>query len=237
MACREQRCQPRLGHAGPGLAMAMAMAMAMALAASASARAATVQVTVLAADGKPLADAVVEIEPKAPGTPRRPAPVQTTIQQEKMRFVPALIVVPAGSRVRFTNLDNYEHHVRGRPANAGLQDATPASSGFEMRLAAATEGRAAGSQEVVVTQPGAVELGCHLHSVMRGHIFVAGTPWVAKTDANGNATLGDVPEGAAQVRVWHGDQLLPAAPVATTVVASTVLNLNTQVLPRGKGRR
>ena len=68
----------------------------------------------LAADGKPLADAVVVMEPKAAGSTRKPAPVQATIQQEKMRFVPALIVVPAGSRVRFTNLDSYEHHVRGR---------------------------------------------------------------------------------------------------------------------------
>ena len=211
--------------------------LSLALFALATAHAATLQVTVLAADGKPLADAVVTVEPKAPGAPRKPAPVQTTIQQEKMRFMPALIVVPAGSRVRFTNLDSYEHHVRGRPADAGVLDATPANSGFELRLSAATEGRSGGSQEVVLTQAGPVELSCHVHSVMRGHIFVAGTPWVAKTDASGNATLGDVPEGAAQVRVWHGDQLLPTAPVAVTVAATTALNLPTQVLPRSKSRR
>ena len=210
---------------------------ALALCSLASAQAATLQMTVLAADGKPLADAVVVVEPKSPDTPRKAAPVQATIQQEKMRFVPALIVVPAGSRVRFTNLDSYEHHVRGRPADAGLLDTTAANSGFELRLGAATEGRGGGSQEVVMTQAGAVELGCHVHSVMRGHIFVAGTPWVAKTDASGVATLGDVPEGAAQVRVWHADQLLPAAPVAVNVGANSTLNLPTQVLPRGKSRR
>lgn len=203
----------------------------------AAAHGATLQVTVLAADGKPLADAVVVVEPKTPGTPRKPAPVQATIQQEKMRFVPALIVVPAGSRVRFTNLDSYEHHVRGRPADAGLLDTASASSGFELRLSAATDGRGGGSQEVVMAQAGPVELGCHVHSVMRGHIFVADTPWVAKTDSSGNATLGDVPEGAAQVRVWHGDQLLPTAPVVVNVLTTTTLNLPTQVRPRGKSRR
>lgn len=199
--------------------------------------AATVQVTVLAADGQPLADAVVVLQPQAAGAMRKPAPVQTTIQQEKMRFAPALIVVPAGSRVRFTNLDSYEHHVRGRAAGAGLLDTPSADKGFELRLAAATDGRGGGSQEVVMATAGPVELGCHLHSVMRGHIFVADTPWVAKTDSNGNATLGDVPEGAAQVRVWHGDQLLPAAPVNVNVLASTTLSLPTQVTPRGKRRR
>lgn len=213
------------------------VASAWALCALAAAQAATLQVTVLAADGKPLADAVVVVEPKAPGAPRKAVPVQATIQQERMRFVPALIVVPAGSRVRFTNLDSYEHHVRGRPAGAGLLDTTPAGSGFELRLGAATDGRGGGSQEVVMTQAGPVELGCHVHSVMRGHIYVADTPWAAKTDASGAATLGDVPEGAAQVRVWHGDQLLPTAPVAVNVLATTTLSLPTQVRPRGKSRR
>ena len=107
------------------------------------------------------------------------------------------------------------------PAGAGLLDTASADKGFELRLAAATDGRGGGSQEVVMTQAGPVELGCHVHSVMRGHIYVADTPWVAKTDSNGNATLGDVPEGAAQVRVWHGDQLLPTAPLAVNVLATT----------------
>lgn len=202
-----------------------------------AAHAATVQVTLLSADGKPLVDAVVVVEPLSAGAPRKPAPMQATIQQEKMRFVPALTVVPTGSRVRFSNLDGYEHHVRGRPATAGLLDNGTAGSGFELRLGAATDNRSGGTQEVVMAAPGPMELGCHLHSVMRGHIYVADTPWVAKTDANGTATLGEVPEGAAQVRVWHGDQLLPAAPVAVTVTALTALKLPTQVTPRGNRRR
>jgi plastocyanin len=212
-------------------------ALGWALAGWAAAQAATVQVTVLAANGQPLADAVVVLAPQAAASPvRAPAPVLATVQQQKMRFMPALIVVPAQSRVRFTNLDDYEHHVRGRPAGGGALDA-PAGAGFELRLAAASQGRGGGSQEVVMAQAGPIELGCHLHSVMRGHIYVADTPWVAKTDANGNATLGEVPEGAAQLRVWHGDQLLPTPPLAVNVAATTVLSLPTQVVPRGSSRR
>lgn len=216
-----------------------AAGVALLLCAALTAEAASLQVSVLAADGKPLVDAVVVVEPLAPGSTRTPVPVpvQATIRQERMRFAPALTVVPVGSRVRFTNLDSYEHHVRGRPAGAVLLESNPGGSSFELRVGAATDGRAEVSQGVVVAEAGPLELSCHLHSVMRGHIFVAETPWVAKTDANGNATVTDLPEGAAQVRLWHGDQLLPSAPVAVNLGVTTTLALPTRVLPRGRSRR
>lgn len=197
--------------------------------------AATMQVTVLAADGQPLADAVVVLEAPAGSTPRKPTPVRTTVQQERMRFQPALLVVPVGSSVRFTNIDPFDHHVRGRPAAtdalAGAQGA-----GFELRLAGAAEGRTGGSQEVVMSQPGPVELGCHLHSRMRGHIYVADTPWVVKTDVNGMATLSDAPAGAARLKVWHPDQLVPTGPVAVTVQGDAALKLPTGITPRARRR-
>jgi hypothetical protein len=42
---------------------------------------------------------------------------------------------------------------------------------------------------------------------MRGQVYVSGTPWFAKTDANGVATIEGVPEGAADLNLWHPDQL------------------------------
>ena len=82
---------------------------------------ATAQIPLLAREGQPLADAVVLVEPVNGTKPPAPAPVQATITQQKMRFDPALTLVPVGSRVRFTNLDGWEHHVRGLPAGlAGL---------------------------------------------------------------------------------------------------------------------
>ena len=80
------------------------------------AQAATVQVTVLGRDGKPLADAVVVVEPVAGAKPEAPAPVSTIINQQKMQFLPGTVVLPVGSKVTFTNLDSWEHHVRGTPA-------------------------------------------------------------------------------------------------------------------------
>ena len=83
-----------------------------------TAQAATVQVTVLARDGKPLADAVVVVQP-AGGTKAAAQPaVQAIVNQEKMQFSPQVTVVPVGSTVSFVNLDAWEHHVRVVPADA-----------------------------------------------------------------------------------------------------------------------
>lgn len=196
-----------------------------------AAQAATVQVTVLGRDGKPLADAVVVIEPAAGARPAAPAPVSATIHQQKMQFVPGTSVLPVGSKVTFTNLDRWEHHVRGMPAGlAALQAGN--QPGFELRLDGKAEGKEPSRSEVTLSKAGAVQLGCHLHGSMRGFIFVADSPWTVLTDASGVATLQGVPEGAAQVRVVHADQILEAPPVAVSITPVTALNLPTQVQPR-----
>ena len=196
-----------------------------------AAHAATVQVTVLARDGKPLADAVVVIEPTAGAKPTAPAPKATVITQEKMQFVPSTSVVPVGSKVTFTNLDSWEHHVRGTPAGLASLNAG-ASTGFELRLDGKAEGKEPASTEVTLTKAGAMQLGCHLHGSMRGFIFVADSPWTVQTDANGVATLQGVPEGAAKVRVVHADQLIEPPLVAVNITPVSALSLPTQVQPR-----
>lgn len=198
---------------------------------SGATQAATVQVTVTGRDGQPLADAVVVIEPASAAKARTPEPVQATIQQHKMQFVPAVSVLPVGSRVRFTNLDGWEHHVRGLPAGLAGLNAGP-KAGFELRLDGRTAGKEPQSADVTLDQGGPLALGCHIHGSMRGFVFVADTPWALKTDAAGVATLQDVPEGAARVRVWHADQLVEATPVATNITAVTALAVPTQVQPR-----
>ncbi len=196
-----------------------------------AAQAATVQVTVLGRDGKPLADAVVVIEPTSGTKPPAPAPVSAVINQQKMQFVPGTSVLPVGSRVTFTNLDSWEHHVRGMPAGLASLSAD-ASAGFELRLDGKAEGKEPARAEVTLSKAGAMQLGCHLHGSMRGFIFVADSPWTLVTDANGVATLQGVPEGAAKVRVVHADQLLEGAPIAVNITPVTALSLPTQVQPR-----
>lgn len=197
-----------------------------------TAQAASVQVTVLARDGQPLPDAVVLLESAAGQPMPAVTPASHTITQEKMQFNPAVSVVPVGSRVKFANLDRWDHHVRGGPA--GL--VASGTYGFEFRLAGREQGQNPPSNELTMDKTGPVQLGCHLHGSMRGFVYVSPTPWAAKTSASGVVTLADVPEGAMRVRVWHPDQLLDTAAITVQVQAVTAINVPTQVQPR-KARR
>ncbi|MGM9425589.1 plastocyanin [Hydrogenophaga sp. MI9] len=202
------------------------------LAGLSAAQAATVQVTVLARDGKPLPDAVVILEPAAGQPVPASQPVSHTITQEKMQFEPALSLVPMGSRIRFANLDRWDHHVKG--GAPGLLAA--GTTAFEFRLAGRTQGQPTPSNEVLLDKTGPIQLGCHLHGSMRGFVYVSPTPWAAKTSADGVAVMPQVPEGAMQLRVWHADQLVDQANVAVQVQPVTSVSVPTLIQPR-KPRR
>lgn len=196
-----------------------------------SASAGNVQIQVLDRDGKPVPEAVVVVYPGATGgTPPSLLQANPTIEQEKMRFVPAVTVVEPGATVRFTNQDRWDHHVRG--AAAGLSSAAT-TNGFELRLAGKADGKPANSSEVKLDSAGVVLLSCHLHGSMRGHVFVTDSAWTFKTDADGIARFAGVPDGAAQVRVWHAEQLVDLPRKALNVVPGPVLDtVQLSVVPR-----
>ena len=198
-----------------------------------SALAGTVQLGVTDKDGKPAPDVVVMVDAAA----KAPTPSTFVIEQQDLRFVPYLTVVPVGSTLRFVNRDTYDHHVRSMPT--GPLGATPPVVSFELRLdpgqaAAASPNdeykssapvrkrSGASSVDVKVDKPGAIGLGCHLHSSMRGHVYVSNSPWFGKTDANGMVSIDGVPDGAVELQLWHADQLQEQAPVRVTVGAVPV---------------
>lgn len=191
-----------------------------------------VQILVLDKEGKPVTDAVVVMYPNTPSASPAPAllPRSATVLQEKMRFVPEVTVVATGTTVRFTNLDRWDHHVRGTAAGLAMPQS---DTGFEARLAGKEEGKPASSTDITLDKPGAVLLGCHLHGSMRGSIFVTDSAWTLKTNTEGTAQFTNVPNGAVKLRVWHADQLLDLPPQALQVSASP-LNQTVQlsVVPR-----
>lgn len=198
----------------------------------ASAIGGNVQILVLDKEGKPVTDAVVVMYPNTPSASPAPAllPRSATVLQEKMRFVPEVTVVATGTTVRFTNLDRWDHHVRGTAAGLAMPQS---DAGFEARLAGKEESKSASSADITLDKPGAVLLGCHLHGSMRGSIFVTDSAWTLKTNAEGTAQFTNVPNGAVKLRVWHADQLLDLPPQALQVSASP-LNQTVQlsVVPR-----
>jgi plastocyanin len=203
------------------------------LALSTGAGAASLSVLVLDKEGKPAPDAVVVVLPMAKtGDRPKPLPDQVTIYQEKMRFVPAVSVVAVGAKAQFVNNDPWEHHVRGSAAGAAQFNATP-GEGFELRLDGKPEGKPAKAAEATFSKAGAVLLGCHIHGSMRGHVYVSDSPWAVLTNAEGVAQVEQLPEGPAQIKVWHADQLIDIAPQAHTVTASPgKLTLQLSVVPR-----
>lgn len=195
-----------------------ALVATLALLAGTAVHAAELKVYVTTPDGKPAADVVVALLPTgSPAAPLPPAAPALIVQQE-IRFVPYVTAVPQGATVRFVNRDRFDHHVRS-VAGGPLGSIAPAQE-FEFRLKAA-RGGAETSQDVRFDAPGATTIGCHLHGSMRAHVFASPSPWVAVTDAAGRATLADAPEGSADLRLWHPDQLVAQTQQRLAVSATT----------------
>lgn len=207
-----------------------ALCAAAALLASAFAHAGELQVTVVDKEGKPVPDAVVVLVPSAGGAPRKPLATHVTINQEKMRFVPAVSLVAVGAKGIFVNNDPWAHHVRASPAGVLEFNST---GGFEMLLDGKPEGKAAKSGEATFDKAGPILLGCHLHASMRGHVYVSESPWAAITQDSGNASFEAVPAGPTFVRVWQADQLIsvPAQQMVLTA-APAKLTVHLTVVPR-----
>lgn len=208
----------------------------------------TLQFTVHDRDGKPVPDVVVLVDP-ATRSAAKPSTLPLVIEQRDLRFAPFLTVVPLGSTVRFVNRDSYDHHVRSGPS--GPLGSIPAVKNFELRLDAAeprepakdapkdNTRRKAGatSAELKMDAAGPIALGCHLHSSMRGQLYVTDTAWYAKTDASGIATIDGVPDGPAEARLWHADQLQEQTAVklqVTTTPITVPVALN--FVPRNRRR-
>lgn len=192
------------------------------------ATAANLQLTVLGSDGKPAADVAVQLLPAAPWSVLPPAePVR--IVQRNLRFVPFVSVVPAGGTVRFVNRDRYDHHVRSQ-AGGPLGNIAPAQQ-FEFRMAA-FKGEKESTADLKLDTPGVIALGCHLHGSMRGHLLVTSTPWVAVTDEQGRATLPQLPDGQAELKLWHPEQLADQAPLRLQLAGDQSAEARVNFAPR-----
>ena len=200
-----------------------------------AASAGSLSVSVIDKDGKPVPDAVVVVLPTNKSVqPKVPMPTQAAINQEKMQFIPAVTVVPVGAKVRFVNTDPWDHHVRSSPAGMGQFNTT--NAGFELRLEGKPDGKPAKSSDVTMDKPGvmgATLLGCFIHGSMRGYVYVSDSPWAVKTGADGLATFDDLPDGAAQVKLWQADQLIDAPTQAVLIsAAATKSTFQLTVVPR-----
>ena len=208
---------------------------ASALAACNLALAGNLSVSVVDKEGKPVPDAVVVIVPtNKTALPKTALPLQATIVQEKMQFIPAVTLVHVGAKLSFVNNDAWDHHVRSSPAGMGQFNAT--NAGFELRLEGKSDGKPAKASDIVLDKPGAqgaILMGCFIHGSMRGYLYASDSPWAAKTMQDGTAAFEDLPDGAAQVKVWQADQLVDLPPTSYNVTAAPgKISVQLNVVPR-----
>jgi plastocyanin len=151
------------------------------------ARAGELDLTLLDDRGGAVRDGVVSLH--APGRTFAPAQgAAAQIDQRGLSFVGQVLAVQVGTTVTFPNSDNVRHHV---------YSFSPTKT-FELKLYSGNH-----ASTVQFDKPGVVTLGCNIHDWMLGYVYVVETPYFAQTDADGRATLADVPEGAYEMRIWH----------------------------------
>jgi plastocyanin len=117
-----------------------------------------------------------------------PAVPIAKMEQENRRFVPEMLVVQAGSKVSFPNLDPIFHNV------FSLSGAKTFDLGNYPK----------GDTRIVsFPEPGIVFVNCHLHANMTATIVVAPNKWNTKAARDGHFELTGVPPGKYTIVAWH----------------------------------
>ncbi len=150
--------------------------------------------------GEAVAEAVISLVPLDTPAPAVPATAQVDIIQQGQEFLTYVTVVQTGTKVIFPNHDTVQHHVYSlsKPKK------------FELPLY--NPGQA---ESIVIELPGLVTIGCNIHDWMITHLVVVPTPWFAKTDAQGSATI-TAPAGRYRLEIWHPRGTTPAKELALT---------------------
>ena len=203
---------------------------------SATSMAASLDLTLLDREGHPLPDAVVVLYAVGKPTPA-PLPASASpqvVSQEKMKFSPEVTVTAPGATLRFSNLDRWDHHVRGallKPGIAVFSDSL--TEGFDMYLSGRKDGKEPALGEQQFSKAGVFLLGCHLHVSMRGFVFVTDSAWTLKSDGEGKVRFEGLPAQAVEARVWHPDMVLEGPRQAVKLTDTAVQQtLAVDVLPR-----
>lgn len=137
--------------------------------------------------GNPLPNTVVSLLPDKAMPSIDPLAIATMAQRDT-KFNPHILAIPVGTVVKFPNEDAFRHHIYS------FSKAGP----FEIRLYGGDE-----EKKIKFETAGVVALGCNIHDSMLAYIYVADTPYVGKTDENGQITFHAAAAGTYSVTLWH----------------------------------
>lgn len=148
--------------------------------------AADLSIKVVDTNGEALKDAIVYIEATTSTKPKEQ--LQQDIVQKGKKFNPLVTVIQTGSSINFPNQDRVKHHV---------YSFSPVKK-FELKLYSGVP-----ATPVVFDKAGTAVLGCNIHDNMLAYVYIVDTPFFAKTNEEGNATISDVPNSQLELKVWH----------------------------------
>ena len=127
-------------------------------------------------------------------TPESPMPVEpleepAEITTVRKQFLPRVVAVTPGSKVRFPNQDPILHNV------FSVSGRNRFDLGF---YKSDDEGK-----DAVFNYPGVVRVFCNVHHEMVAYVVVVETPFITSPEADGRFELTDLPAGPGTLTIWH----------------------------------
>ncbi len=134
-----------------------------------------------------LGDAVLYLEgPTGEAVSARPVTVEIAITDKT--YAPHVVVIPAGSTVRFPNHDPFNHNVFSL------------SEGNQFDLGLYGRGEA---KSYTFTHAGLVRVYCNVHPRMVAYVLVMANRYYAQPGTDGSFAIDNVPPGRYRLHVWH----------------------------------
>jgi plastocyanin len=177
------------------LTLLLSAALLLGLSTAAAAEGGTITGKVDVTPVKYLEETVVYLK-QAPAAAK---PQTHAMDQQRMTFVPHVLVVAVGDTVKFLNHDNVVHNVYSQ-----------------------NEERA-----YTFAKPGAYSQLCSIHPEMLGFVYVAPSSHAAAVDKQGGFTLKNVPPGTYTLAVWNSH--FKGAEKSVTVAAGKTVTENLTV--------
>jgi plastocyanin len=165
-------------------------------------------------EGQRLPTTVVFLESADPKFRFTPPQQPVVVSQLKAAFRPALIIVPAGSKVDFRNDEKgpVEHNVFSKSE----------AKKFDLGLYRPEDP----IEPVTFETPGAVRLRCSIHRYMDGVVYVTPTPYFGIVDKDGGFNMAGVPAGNYRIKSWQRSQRFREIDMPITITAGKTLAVN-----------
>jgi plastocyanin len=156
----------------------------------------------------------------APAQPRAAKREAAVMDQEKLLFVPRVVAVMHGQKVRFENSDSCNHSVL---ATSGVK-----ANEFNVFV---TPGKP--HEHAFEAQKHPVPIGCSLHPWMKAHVYVFDHPWFGVTGEKGAFRIAGLRPGKQTLWFRHAESGLNAKVEVEVKAGKTArVELEWKELPR-----